>query len=519
MTTFTGDEGNNTLSGGNGDDTLQGLGGNDTLQGNDGYDRFYGGAGNDTIDGGNGKDYAIYSDATAGIAVNLETGVVTGNDSVGTDTLIGIEAIVGSDFNDTLIGSDAQTSVVNEQFAGLAGNDLIDGKGGIDRLYYRSDPSGVTVNLTSGTAKDGFGGTDTLLNIENIQGTNFDDSLTGNSQNNMFWGEGGNDLIEGQGGYDMVSYWDDPTGVTVNLTAGTASDGFGGMDTLISIENVTGSSHNDNLIGNVEANIFSAIGGNDLIDGKSGIDTVAYWDDLTGVTVDLTTGTALDGFGGMDTLLSIENIIGSDFNDNLTGDVQGNLIRGGGGNDTIDGGNGNDTIDGGNGTDTSVLSSTHASSNLTKTLSGWTVSSGFDGSDTLTNIERLQFSDKMMALDLETTGNAGQAMEFLGVVAPTLMNNTSVRGTIISLFDQGQTMESLSQLALDLNLLPSTTNAALANAVCHNVLGAEPNADLTNVLVGFIESHGQANFVATIAGMHLNVDLVGLQQTGVEYLI
>ena len=80
-------------------------------------------------------------------------------------------------------------------------------------------------------------------------------------------------------------------------------------------------------------------------------------------------------------------------------------------------------------------------------------------------------------------------------------------------------MESLSQLALDLNLLPTTSSVALANAVYHNVLGGPASADMTDVLVGYIEDHGQADFVATVAGLHINVDLVGLQQTGVEYLV
>ncbi len=80
-------------------------------------------------------------------------------------------------------------------------------------------------------------------------------------------------------------------------------------------------------------------------------------------------------------------------------------------------------------------------------------------------------------------------------------------------------MESLSQLALDLNLLPTDSNAALANAVYQNVLGGTASPEMTDALVDFIEDHGQANFVATVAGLHINVDLVGLQQTGVEYLI
>ena len=80
-------------------------------------------------------------------------------------------------------------------------------------------------------------------------------------------------------------------------------------------------------------------------------------------------------------------------------------------------------------------------------------------------------------------------------------------------------MESLSQLALDQNLLPTNSNVALANAVYQNVLNGPASPEMTDALVGYIEDHGQANFLATVAGLHINVDLVGLQQTGVEYLI
>ncbi len=198
---------------------------------------------------------------------------------------------------------------------------------------------------------------------------------------------------------------------------------------------------------------------------------------------------------------------------------EGKTVIGTAGSDILTGTSGNDIIDGGNGIDTVVLGSQQANYTLTKTVSGWTVSSSVDGTDTLTKIERLQFADKKIALDLTPEGLAGQAMGFIGVVAPDLLNNTTVRGTIISLFDQGQTMESLSQLALDLNLLPTTSSVALANAVYHNVLGGPASADMTDVLVGYIEDHGQADFVATVAGLHINVDLVGLQQTGVEYLV
>ena len=217
-------------------------------------------------------------------------------------------------------------------------------------------------------------------------------------------------------------------------------------------------------------------------------------------------------------------------------------VRGGAGNDKFFGGgdpsgqneNG-DFFIGESGLDTSIYRGSHSQYLVTKTkvydellddgvtqVDGFTVQDTVqnrDGKDNLVTVERLKFSDLYVALDLTPEGHAGQAMEFIGAVAPSLLDDASVRGTIISLFDQGQTMESLSQLALDLNLLPTTSNADLANAVYHNVLGGIAALEMTNALVGYIESHSQANFLATVAGMNLNVDLVGLQQMGVEYLI
>ena len=217
-------------------------------------------------------------------------------------------------------------------------------------------------------------------------------------------------------------------------------------------------------------------------------------------------------------------------------------MRGGAGNDKFFGGgdpsgqneNG-DFFIGESGLDTSIYRGSHSQYLVTKTKvydalldNGVTQVDGFtvqdtvqnrDGKDNLVTVERLKFSDLNVALDLTPEGNAGQAMEFIGTVAPDLLNNTSIRGLIISMFDQGQTMESLSQMALDQNLLPTDSNAALVNAVYHNVLNGNASPEMTAALVDYIEAHGQANFLATVAGLHINVDLVGLQQTGVEYLI
>lgn len=189
---------------------------------------------------------------------------------------------------------------------------------------------------------------------------------------------------------------------------------------------------------------------------------------------------------------------------------------------------GNDNIDGGTGTDTAAYFSNRANYSLSKTANGWSVSGGNDGSDTLTNVERLQFSDKKVALDLTTDGNAAKSLEFIGVMAHGLVSNVKVVGTILSIFDQGKSMQEVCQLAIDVgltrDLAGSTSNLDLAKLAFRNVIGSEADEGTANALAGYIQGSGgsmsQAEFLATVAQLDLNnqhIGLVGLQQTGVEY--
>src|SRR6185369_16387800 len=93
--------------------------------------------------------------------------------------------------------------------------------------------------------------------------------------------------------------------------------------------------------------------GDDILDGGAGIDTASYADAASGVTVSLAEHDAQDtGGAGSDTLINIENLTGSAFDDTLTGDANANTLSGLEGDDTLQGGAGNDTLDGGTGNDT-----------------------------------------------------------------------------------------------------------------------------------------------------------------------
>jgi Ca2+-binding RTX toxin-like protein len=355
---------------------------NDTILGSTAliFEQFEGSAGNDIIDGGtitdtlNGdnNNRATYLGVTgAGVAVDFIAGTAVGNlgSNAGNDTLININQVRGSNFDDNLLGSNRTD--VTESFEGRNGNDLINGRGGFDLVRYGSATGAVTVNLVTGTATGLNVGTDTLLNVEGVFGSIYNDVLIGGNAANgvvyndglseLFRGDAGNDTIDGGQGYDLVDYYNSTAAVTVVLNDvldGTASDGLGGTDVLRNIEAVRGSSFNDTLTGSSSAvyESFEGREGNDSIDGMGGIDRVDYRVSRAGVNVNLATGIASDGYGSTDTLANIENVRGSrDFNDVITGSSVDNRLEGLGGNDTLDGGTGSDLLYGGLGDDTYLV--------------------------------------------------------------------------------------------------------------------------------------------------------------------
>ena len=460
-------------------------------------------AGNDTFNGDNREGYTeavSYSDAPNGVVVNLATGVATDgydSDSLApgiqpfTDTLVDIDAVQGSAFADALLGGGTAILINGTRFEnleGMGGNDTIDANGGVNvRADYLNSPTGVSVNLLTRTASDGWGGTDTLIDIRGVRGSNFADTITGDAGNNNFDSRGGNDTIDGGAGNDQIFYqaatsavtidlalgsssltggqgtdtWVNiegvrggdfndtlsgadgvdntlegmagadtldgrtgndqvrydrsPNAVDVNLASGTALDGYDSdsnagngiqpyTDVLISIENVRGSRFNDTLTGNSANNVFEGWAGNDTLSGDIGSDTADYRNSPAAVSLNLfngSNGSASDGWGGTDSLISIENVTGSDFNDMLIGNGFMNILSGGAGNDTLIGLGDNDTLTGGFGLDQIMFSGAQASYSVTPLGGGsYLVAGGPDGSDTVSGVERLVFTDVTQPLSV-----------------------------------------------------------------------------------------------------------------------
>lgn len=215
--TLTGTLNAETINGLAGNDTIKSGGGNDTLNGGAGDDFVFSGAGNDTLDGGDGYDYLYFTEATAGVSINLATSTATATGGAGSDTITGFELLFGSSFNDTFVGNDSSVGFLGgegndtitggagrDHLEGNGGDDTIDGRDGADVVAYYSAAGAVTVNLTTGTATGGLGN-DTLLNIEDVTGSVFGDTLTGSGGDNVLEGSDGNDSFVSTAGGDTLN--------------------------------------------------------------------------------------------------------------------------------------------------------------------------------------------------------------------------------------------------------------------------------------------------------------------------
>ncbi|WP_158219891.1 calcium-binding protein [Ideonella sp. A 288] len=351
---ITGSAADNRLGGGDGNDTLSGGAGQDTVDGGDGSNSLTGGdgddllatanGGDDWIDGGAGSDAADFSAATGPIDLSLLAGLATG---AGTDTLIGIEAAIGSAGNDTLTGDGGDNTL-----EGGLGSDSIVGGGGLDLVRYSTESAGVTVDLQAGRAFTDSG-TDTLVGIGGLWGSRFDDLLDGSGPAGIvFRPDLGDDIVIAGGG-GVLAYGEQPVPVTVNFISPGSGVALGlGTDTFSGIAVVQGSTSADAMVGSTAAETLRGNAGNDTLDGGAGNDTADYRLATAGVLANLATGSSA-GPDGADLLLNIEHLAGTlTFGDTLIGNAGANRLDGLGGNDSLSGGDGNDTLIAGTGNDT-----------------------------------------------------------------------------------------------------------------------------------------------------------------------
>lgn len=530
-----------------------GTDGNDTLTGLvDVADDFTGGLGDDVLIGGGGKglDWAHYENAPFAVTVNLLTGSASGGD--GNDTLTEIEGVVGSDFNDALTGDNEDNSLNGgkgrdsllggfgfDTLTGGLGNDVLNGGADFDYASYAEATSSVTVNLASGTASGGDGN-DTLSEIENITGSNFNDMLTGDLTNNTLEGGDGNDQLIGGGGNDF-------------LKGGNGNDSLESNGVGFSSNSLYGEDGNDVLTGSSDSSdLVSGGAGDDILTGGTGkgFDWADYTSAPSSVIVNLTLGTASGGDGN-DVINGIEAVRGSLYNDQLTGNADSNTLEGYDGNDLLVGGNGNDSLDGGIGNDTLRGGAGEDSVFYWNSFSAVTVNLALgvatdaEGSDTLNGIENVigsfnndtltgdANSNRLIGFDGNDLLNGGAGVDTLeGGLGNDHYIISSLGDSIIELPNEGADKISSSityTLSANIEILSLTGSAAIngtgngaANTIngntAANVLSGGKGNDLLNggggndVLNGglgidvLIGGAGKDNFKFTTAG---SADTIG----------
>ena len=210
--------------------------------------------------------------------------------TAGARNALSASVTVTSSSNCTVVGTEG-----NDILHSTGANDVICGFGGVDQVSYVNSPGPVKVNLSTRSATGH--GNDTLIGIEDVRGSNYNDSIDGDAGNNGLAGYGGNDKVAGHEGNDTIGGGDGNDTVYLEL-------------------------------------------GDDRGDGGPGVDTIIFF--RAAVVANLTTGTATGE--GTDTFNNFENLTGSAFSDTLTGSSLNNVIKGQAGIDTVYGLDGNDSL-------------------------------------------------------------------------------------------------------------------------------------------------------------------------------
>jgi Ca2+-binding RTX toxin-like protein len=372
--------------GSNESDVITGTDASEAISAYDGFDWILPGRGNDTVDGGAGRDMVSFSDQplVAGrtnldfmLDLNLQAG--TANLFGGeTNQLINVERATGTIYADVMRGTNGNDELRGlgdyDWFVATSGNDTLDGGNGQDMITFLewggsgaavvedifsttgappmgAAASGITLDLSNPANSTGLAAGLTLISVERVTGSSYQDVFYGDAEQNVF---------RGLGGYDWF---------------------------------------------------VGSPGGRERYFGGDGDDTVTYYQSETGVSASLRNGVPLDGretgYGSVgdaarDLFFEIENLVGTNFGDRLEGNSARNqlsglegddFIFGYGGTDYIKGGGGDDVINGGAGSDFALYDGDLADYTLTRTSSTEVSVTGTDGNDSLINVEYFQFDD------------------------------------------------------------------------------------------------------------------------------
>ena len=393
-----------TVSGTSGEDSFAGSSADDIINAGGGNDVIHMSAGNDQIQGDAGDDIFVINKNLDHYTQSFDGGA--GNDAIqGSDidladfNLVSVEILMGTDRDDNLTGDDAaniiQAGAGDDLVFWTGGADVIDGGDGYDEVIFRPT-FGNSIRMADPQHSTGVTDGVQISNVEYLKGTLYDDVIIGDDNDNFIDGSFGNDILRGMGGNDTLRGL---IGVFGEMTQ-TEFDGGDGFDTVdfswlggsfditldgshplfifTDIEAIIGNDETNTMIGSSGNNKLQALGGNDtiyglsgddiieggaggdmidggaggdMIDGGEGQDTASYASATNRVNISLIGNSASGAQATNDTLISIENLTGSDFGDTLRGDNTVNVLDGDNGKDVLIGYNGDDHLIGGVGRD------------------------------------------------------------------------------------------------------------------------------------------------------------------------
>lgn len=505
--------GTTTLNGLGGNDTITGGSGVDIINGGDGDDTLNGNAGNDTLNGGNGTDTVVQtvnaSQTLTDVSLtgngtnalsSIEIAILTagaGNNTLNASAFTGIAMLYGLDGNDTLTGGSGNDVLDggngNDTLSGNAGNDTLAGgagtdsltggvgddtylfdtnaalgtdtiteaaAGGIDTLDFTGSSNDVNVNLNTAGAQ--VVNANLTLNmtaasvsqIENLTGGDANDLLVGNALDNTLSGGAGDDTLTGNAGNDTLNGGDGND--TININGGAdIVDGGSGDDIL----NFSGNGDGTSATGGTGSNIFrflTGVVGHYLLTTQ-GTDTLDFSAFGTGITLDLNSSADQDVGGGLFLQLVnlFSNVIGTAFNDVISGNNLDNNLQGGAGMDTLTQAADADQ----------VLTDTTLSGQGSDTHSGFeqAVLTGGTGNNFL---DASSYSNPVVLNGLD-----GDDL-LAGGTADDTINGGSGTDTVIQTADSDQTLSDTTLTGLGNDTLAGIEQAILTGGASNNTLDA-----------------------------------------------
>ena len=334
-----------------------------------------------------------------------------------------LDAFVGNEDGNTLFFLNSAEGLL---LFSTAGDDILTGTFLLnDTVSYENATAPVTVSLAITTQQNTIGaGLDTLASIENLIGSSFNDSLTGNIENNVLIGGLGDDTYTVDNTSDVITENLDEgidkvnSSVTYTLSANVENLTLTGTSTI----DGTGNDLANNIAGNAASNVLNGGAGNDILDGRAGADSLIgglgddiYTVDNTGDVITENSGEGIDKINSKVTYTlpgNVENLAltgalaingtGNDLDNSLAGNAASNVLTGGAGNDLLFGDAGADSLIGGLGND--IYTVDNAGDVITENLNKGTDKVNSSVTYTLSaNVENLTLTG---ALALNGTGNS-----------------------------------------------------------------------------------------------------------------